>query len=95
MRPSVALLGFAFGSAAAITFGLTGVAVVFGLLRKDYPGLASELPALLGNLAAFGVLTAVAGLSFYGQIKRRRWRHAAIAGLLLGIAALGWMHRPA
>ena len=94
MRPSVALLGFVLGSAAAITFGLAGVAVVFVLLKKDYPRLAVELPALLANLAAFMALTAVAALSFYGQIRRHRWRHVAIGALLLGIGALAWMHRP-
>ena len=95
MRPSVVLLGFVLGSAAAITFGLGGVAVVFALLKKDYPRLASELPVLLINLAAFAVLTAVAALSFYGQMQRRRWRYAAITGLLLGIGAVVWIHRPA
>lgn len=94
MRPSVVLLGFVLGSAGAITFGLGGVAVVFTLLRKDYPQLASELPVLLANLAAFGVLTAIAALSFYGQMQRRRWRYAAITGLLIGIGAVAWMHRP-
>ena len=95
MRPSVVLLGFVLGSVGAITFGLGGVAVVFALLKKDYPRLAAEVPVLLANLAAFAALTAVAALSFYGQLQRRRWRYAAIAGLLLGIATVAWVHRPA
>ena len=93
MRPSVVLLGFALGSVGAITFGLGGVAVVFAVLKKDYPRLASELPLLLVNLAAFAALTAMAALSFYGQLQRRSWRYAAIAGLLLGIGAIAWIHR--
>lgn len=93
MRPSVVLLGFVLGSAAAITFGLGGVAVVFAVLKKDYPRLASELPVLLVNLALFSVLTAIAALSFYGQMQRRRWRYAAHTGLLLGIVVVAWMHR--
>ena len=95
MRPSVVLLGFVLGSVVAITFGLGGVAVVFALLKKDYPRLASEVPALVANLAAFAALTVVAALSFYGQLYGRRWRYAAIAGLLLGIGAVAWVHRPA
>ena len=94
MRPSVVLLGFVLGSVGAITFGLGGGAVVFAVLKKDYPRLASEVPVLLVNLAAFAALTAFAALSFYGQLQRRRWRYAAITGLLLGIAAVAWVHRP-
>jgi uncharacterized membrane protein YfcA len=88
------LLGFVLGSAAAITFGLGGVSLVFVLLRTDHPRLASELPSLLTSLFAFAVLTAVAAASFYGQLHRRRWRYAAIALLLLGLGAVAWVHRP-
>ena len=94
MRPSVVLLGFVLGSVAAITFGLGGVAVVFALLKEDYPQLGGEVPALVANLAAFAALTAVGGLSFYGQLHRRRWRYLAIAGLVLGLGAAAWVHRP-
>ena len=95
MRPSVILLGFVLGSIAAITFGLAGVAVVFAVLEKDHPQLASEVPVLVANLAAFVALTAVGALSFYAQLHGRRWRYAAIAGLVLGIGAVAWVHRPA
>jgi len=94
MRPSVVLLGFVLGSVGAITFGLGGVALVFALLKKDHPGLASEIPLLLANLVAFAALTGVAAFSFYGQLQRRPWRYAAITCLLLGIGVLAWVHRP-
>ena len=94
MRPSVVLLGFVLGSAAAITFGLFGVAIVFLWLQPEYPRLYSERPSLWLSLLMFAVLTGVAGLSFYGQIKGAVWRRAAVAGLLLGIGAVGWYHWP-
>jgi hypothetical protein len=94
MRPSVALLGFVLGSAAAISFALGGVAVVFIVLRSEYPRLDTELPALLGSLAVFGTLTAVAGASFYGQIRRAVWRWLVHAALLLGLAFAAWFYWP-
>ena len=94
MRPSVAILGFVFGSAAAISFALGGVAVVFTVLRSEYPRLDTELPALLGSLAMFGAVTAVAGAAFYGQIRRAAWRWVAHAVLLLGLAFAAWLYWP-
>jgi len=94
MRPSVVLLGFVLGSAGAITFGLLGVAVVFTWLLPDYPRLGSELSALWQSLGMFAALTCAAGLSFYGQLRDKVWRRAAICALVLGIAAVGWLHWP-
>ena len=79
MRPSVVLLGFALGSAASITFALLGVTVVYWILGPDYPRLRTEFPTLLSSLALFGVLTAAAAASFYGQLRGKAWRHVAIA----------------
>jgi hypothetical protein len=94
MRPSVVLLGFVLGSAAAITFGLLGVAVVFTWLQPEYPRLDSELPALWGSLALFAILTGAAAASFYGLLRSTAWRRAAVVVLLLGIGAVGWYHWP-
>jgi hypothetical protein len=82
------------GSSAAITFALLGVAIVFGLLRSDHPQLATELPQLLVNLALFSVLTAVAGASFYGQLRQRAWRVAAVAALVVGLLLMVWFQWP-
>jgi uncharacterized BrkB/YihY/UPF0761 family membrane protein len=83
MRPAAIALGFVLGSAAAITFSLVGSVVVFLLLRSKYPELEAELPALLTSAGLFVVLTLIAAISFYGQIKLRAWRHAAIAALFV------------
>lgn len=94
MRPSVVLLGFVLGSAAAITFGLAGVLVVFAVLRPEYPRLHEEFPALLKNLGLFAGLTAVSAASFYGLIRQTAWRRAAVTVLLAGLAAALWLFWP-
>lgn len=88
MRPAVALLGFVLGSAAAITFALAGTAVVFVVLRSQHPRLEAELGPLVANVALFVLLTATAGASFYGELKRAGWRWAALAGLLVMLAVV-------
>ena len=88
MRPAVAILGFVLGSAAAITFALTGTAIVFTVLRSDHPHLDAELAPLLTNLALFSLLTAAAGACFYGEIKERPWRRASWLTLLLTLAVV-------
>ena len=94
MRPSVVLLGFVLGSAAAITFGLGGVLMVFAVLRPEYPRLQDEFPSLLANLAVFAVLTAASAVSFYGLLRRTVWRRAAVTVLLAGLVAAGWFYWP-
>lgn len=94
LRPSVVLLGFVLGSAAAITFALVGVAVVFGLLHQEYPRLGVELPRLLASLGMFAGLTALAAVSFYGMAHGRPWRRAALAGLLIALVLIAWVHWP-
>ena len=94
MRPSVALLGFVLGSAAAISFSLGGVAVVFTVLRSEFPRVGSELPLLYGSLGIFGALTAVAGASFYGQLHRAAWRWPVHVTLLLGLVFATWFYWP-
>jgi hypothetical protein len=92
MRPATVALGFLVGSSAAITFSLVGSVVVFLLLRSKYPELAAELPALITSAGLFVVLTATAGISFYGQIKGRAWRYAALAALLVVLITVAAYH---
>ena len=92
MRPTVVVLGFVLGSAAAITFALAGTAIVFAALRGEYPRLATELGPLLTSAALFSLLTVAAASSFYGELKRRGWRPAAFAGLIVMLAAVAVYH---
>ena len=92
MRPTVVILGFVLGSAAAITFALAGTTIVFFALRSEYPRLEGELRPLLISLGLFSLLTAAAGSSFYGEIRERHWRRAALGALLAMLVAVAAYH---
>ena len=47
MRPLTVLNAIILGSAAAITFGLTAVLIIYLILRGRYPELANEFGPLL------------------------------------------------
>lgn len=88
------MLGFVLGSAASITFGLFGVVVVVLVLGNEYPILEREFAFLVASLGAFAALTALAGLSFYGQLRAAAWRRAATGGLLAALMATAWFYWP-
>lgn len=88
MRPGVVVLGFVLGSAAAITFALVGTTIVFLTLESEYPRLEGELRPLLISVGLFSLLTVAAGTSFYGELRERRWRRAALVALFLVLAAV-------
>ncbi|HEY0941242.1 MAG TPA: hypothetical protein VGE08_14175 [Steroidobacter sp.] len=93
MRPLAVLNAIIFGSAAAITFGLLGVVVIFLVLKGSNPALGSEFPALLRNSAIFLALAAVSGASLLGLLKTLKWRwwaQAAMWGAVAGAVALYW-----
>jgi uncharacterized transporter YbjL len=92
VRPTVVILGFVLGSAAAITFALAGTMVVFVVLRAEYPRLETELASLAVSLTLFVLLTAAAGSSFYGEIRQRGWRRVALLALLAMLAAVAAYH---
>jgi hypothetical protein len=94
MRPSVVVLGFVLGSAVSVLFSLIGVAVIFLVLGPRYPRIEAEADSLLVNLAFFGVLTVFAALSFYGVLKQRPWRVAALVPLVVTLALVGWYYWP-
>jgi hypothetical protein len=93
MRPLAVLNAIVFGSAAAITFGLLGVVVIFLVLKGSNPALNGEFPALLRSSAVFAVLAAVSGASLLGLLKTLKWRwwaQLAMWAVVAGIAILYW-----
>ena len=56
MRPLAVLNAIVFGSAAAITFGLGGVLVIFLILQGQYPEMRAEFPVLVRSSALFALL---------------------------------------
>ena len=94
MRPLAVLNAIIFGSAAAITFGLLGVVVIFLVLKGDNPELSQEFPALLQGSAAFTVLAAVSGASLWGLLKALKWRWWAQAAMWLAIGGIALLYWP-
>lgn len=93
MRPFAVLNAILFGSAAAITFGLGGVIIIFLVLRGRYPEMLGEFAALLRSGALFALMAAASGTSLYATLKGLKWRHAAQAAMwlcLLALIALYW-----
>jgi len=92
MRPAAVILGFVLGSSVAIAFSLFGTVIVFLFLQSEHPQLTAELASLLTSAGLFAMLTVVAAFSFYGQIKTRAWRHAAVVVLLLVLITVAGYH---
>lgn len=93
MSPLAVLNAIIFGSAAAISFGLLGVVVIFLVLKGSNPAFSSEFPALLRNSAVFLVLAAVSGASLLALLKTLKWRwlaQAAMWAAVAGAVALYW-----
>mgnify|MGYP003577235208 CR=1 FL=1 len=93
MRPLAVLNAIVFGSAAAITFGLAGVLVIFLILQGQYPQMGAEFPVLVRSSAVFALLAGVSGASLLGMLKGRRWRWLAPGTMWLvvaGITAFYW-----
>jgi hypothetical protein len=93
MKPFAVINAIIFGSSAAITFGLTGVLIVFLILKGQHPEMNSEFGALLRGEAAFLVLLGASGGSLFATLKHLPWRHFAQGGMWLtaaGIALLYW-----
>jgi hypothetical protein len=94
MSPLAVLTALMFGSAAAISFGLTATAIVFLILRAEQPELQRELPSLLRSCAWFWLLAAASGAALIGVLKQRRWRWAAQVGAWAVLALIAYVYWP-
>jgi hypothetical protein len=93
VRPLAVLNAIVFGSAAAITFGLTAVLIIYLVLKGRHPQLATEFGPLLRSSGQFAVLALASGASLYATLKGLRWRWIAQAAMwftVAGIASLYW-----
>jgi hypothetical protein len=94
MRPMAVLLGIIMGSAVALTVSLTMSAIVFLLLPEYWARLASERLPLIKALLWSWSLAGVAGASFVGELRGRRWRFATQLVLAAMLVVLGWIYWP-
>lgn len=94
MNPLAVLNAIVFGSATAITFGLTGVVIIFLVLKGSHPQMSGEFPALLRSSAVFAVLAAVSGASLLALLKSLKWRWLAQAAMWLVVAGIALLYWP-
>ena len=94
MRPLVVLLGIVMGSTVSIAAALLMTGLVFLLLPGYDDRLADERAPLMVACTLSVLLAGVATTSFYGELKSRRWRFAAHAGLTLMLAIALWTYWP-
>jgi hypothetical protein len=94
MRPLTVVNAIILGSAAAITFGLTAVLVIYLILRGRHPELASEFGPLVRSSLQFAVLTIVSAASFIAMLKTLRWRWIAQTAMWFTVLAIGLLYWP-
>jgi hypothetical protein len=94
MRPLTVINALVLGSAAAITFGLTGVLVIYIILKDRHPQLAQEFGPLLLSSGQFAVLTIVSAVSFRATFKNLRWRWIAQGAMWCTVIAIGMLYWP-
>jgi hypothetical protein len=94
MRPSVVLLGIVMGSTVSIAVALLMTGLVFLLLPEYAQRLAEERQPLLTACLLSVFLAAVAGASFYGELKSLSWRLAAHGGLFAMLVLSLWIYWP-
>jgi hypothetical protein len=87
MRPFAVLNAILFGSAAAITFGLCAVLVIYLVLQGRHPQLAAEFGPLMRSGGLFAMLSAASGLSLYSTLKSLHWRRIAQTAMWAALAA--------
>jgi FtsH-binding integral membrane protein len=95
MRPLAVLIGIIMGSTFTLFAGLSLTWVTLLFVPKDEAGeLFGEQTTLRIAIAVFGTLSAVAGMSFYAQLRERRWRLAAHMAMTLCLCGAVWLYWP-
>lgn len=81
------------GSAVSIAVGLIMTLIIFFALPEHADRLAEEFAPLSRALGLTLILSAVAALSFYGELRLRTWRpwaHLALVGWMGALGAMVW-----
>lgn len=94
MKPLTVLIGIVMGSAVSLAVGLLMTFIVVLLIPEHADRLAAEKAPLVEAILLFTLLSAAAGASFYGELRRRTWRFSAHAGMLAMLGVAFWMYWP-
>ncbi|HEX3835404.1 MAG TPA: hypothetical protein VHW25_00430 [Steroidobacteraceae bacterium] len=83
------------GSAFTLFAGLSLTWVTLLFVPKDEAGeLFGEQSTLRIAIAVFGAVSAIAGMSFYAQLRERRWRSLAHVATALSLGVALWVYWP-
>lgn len=94
MRPLAVLLGIVMGSAVSLAVGLAMTFIVFLFLPQYTERLAPEKGPLLQAILLFTLLSAASAMSFYGEVRTRRWRLPAMAVMVALLGLTFWIYWP-
>ena len=94
MRPLAVLIGIVMGSAVSLAVGLTLTWIVLLFLPEHAERFAAEQGPLLRAMALFGALAAVAGASFYAELRLRPGALTAHAAMLAMLGVAVWVYWP-
>ena len=94
MRPLAVLLGIVMGSTVSLAVGLAMTFIVILCMPQHADRFSAEKVPLLKAILMFTLLSAAAAASFYGEIRIRRWRPAAMATMLALLGVTIWMYWP-
>jgi hypothetical protein len=94
MRPLAVLIGIVMGSAVSLAVGLLLTWVTLQFLPEYATLLAAERAPLGQAIAVFTLISAAAGVSFYGEIRARGWRFAAHAATVAFLGLAVWLYWP-
>jgi hypothetical protein len=82
------------GSAFSLALVLAMVWVVYLFMPQYAERLAPEKVPLLKAILLFTLVSAASAASFYGEIRSRRWRLAAMAAMVAFLALAIWEYWP-
>jgi hypothetical protein len=94
MRPLAVLIGIVMGSSVAIALGLGMVLIIFLILAGEHAELEAEFRPLLRATGLFAVLAATSAASFFGELRRARWRAIAFLALVGTLGIVTWTYWP-
>jgi hypothetical protein len=95
MRPLAVVIGILMGSSFTLFAGLAMTWITLLFVPKDEAGeLFGEQSTLTMAIAIFGALSLIAGLSFYAQLRERRWRLLAHLATLVTLCGAVWLYWP-
>jgi hypothetical protein len=95
MRPLAVLIAIVTGSAVSLAVGLLMTGIVLLFMPAHAERFVAEKGPLLQAILLFTLLSAIAGLALYGELRARQWRLGAMAALVAMLGVTVWMYWPA